>query len=282
MSFRPDPRLFPFGSRWLDSSVGRVHYIDEGQGRPILMLHGNPTWSFLYRGIVVRLRDRFRCIAVDYPGFGLSDHPDNYAYTPGEHAGVVGELVAHLGLNDLTLMGQDWGGPIAMRTAIDNVTRLRALVMGNTWYWPLDAWHMKAFSAGMSSGFMQRQILQKNLFVNRIMPMAVKHRLQAEVLDHYRGVLPTPLSRVGVAEFPRQLTRAGDWLADVAHGVKTTLSNVPLQLVWGIHDMAFTPAFMDRFRADFSQVRVTRLDAKHYIQEDSPAEISDAIATFLT
>lgn len=280
-AFQPDPRLFPFQSRWLDSSVGRVHYIDEGSGPPILFLHGNPTWCFLYRGIVIRLRETFRCVAIDYPGFGLSEHPDRYGYTPAEHAGVVGELVRHLDLVGFTIMGQDWGGPIGMRVAVDHVRRLRALVMGNTWYWPLDAWHMKAFAAVMSSGLLQQQILKRNLFVERIMPAGVQHRLPQEVLDQYRGVLPTPVSRVAVAELPRQLTLASPWLADLDDDVRRTLPNVPLQLTWGIHDMAFSPRFMDRFRVDFNDVRVTRLEAKHYIQEDCPAEISQAITAFL-
>ena len=76
--FKPDPRLFPFQSRWFESRVGPVHYIDEGVGDPILFLHGNPTWSFLYRGVVIRLKPRFRCIALDYPGFGLSVRPEHY------------------------------------------------------------------------------------------------------------------------------------------------------------------------------------------------------------
>ncbi len=280
--FRPDPRLFPFESQWLESTVGRVHYIDEGTGPPILFLHGNPTWSFLYRGIVIRLRDRFRCIALDYPGFGCSDHPKDYGYTPAEHAGVVAELIQALDLTDLAIMGQDWGGPIGMRTALDHTSRLRALVMGNTWYWPLDAWHMKAFSMAMSSGVMQRRILQKNFFVERVMPMAVRHKLASEVLDHYRGVLPTPLSRVGVAEFPRQLTRSEPWLAEIARDVPTVLGNVPLLLTWGIYDVAFSPGFMDRFRADFRSVRVRRLEAQHYMQEDAPGEIAQAIEEFLS
>src|SRR5919199_5520644 len=103
--FTPSPELYPFESRWFESSAGRVHYIDEGGGRPILMLHGNPTWSFLYRNVVKGLRDRFRCVAVDYPGFGLSERPAGYGYTPAEHARLVGELVDHLDLRHLVVMG---------------------------------------------------------------------------------------------------------------------------------------------------------------------------------
>ena len=279
--FTPDPRLFPFESRWFESSIGPVHYIDEGQGDPILFLHGNPTWSFLYRGIVIRLRKRFRCIAVDYPGFGLSVHPEDYGYTPAEHANIVGDLVRHLELEHLTIMGQDWGGPIGMRVALDALARLRALVMGNTWYWPLDTLHMKAFAYVMSSAPLQSMILKRNLFVERLMPMAVKYPLADEVMEHYREPLPTPLSRIGVAEFPRQLLAATLWLGDLRDQVRDRLVNVPLLLVWGIHDVAFQRTFMERFREDFRLTTVHRLDAKHYIQEDQPGEIARAVERFL-
>ncbi len=80
--FKPSAELYPFASRWFETSYGRLHYVDEGSGQPILLLHGNPTWSFLYRNVIARLRDRFRCVAVDYLGFGLSERPSGFAYTP--------------------------------------------------------------------------------------------------------------------------------------------------------------------------------------------------------
>ena len=279
--FDPDRRLFPFDSKWYESAVGPLHYIDEGSGPPILFLHGNPTWSFLYRGIVIRLRKRLRCIAVDYPGFGLSVRPENYGYTPTEHADVVSALVRHLDLKDLTIMGHEWGGPIGMRVALDNVTRLRALVMGNTFYWPLDAWHVKAASYVLSSAPMQTQILRHNFYVEKVMPAAVKYPFAEEVLHHYREALPTPKSRIGVAELPRQLIEASTWLGDLADDVRDNLANVPVLLTWGIDDVGFPRHFMERFREDFNLVTVHRLDAKHYIQEDAPGEIAEAIGDFL-
>ncbi len=261
--------------------MGPVHYIDEGSGSPILFLHGNPTWSFLYRGIVIRLRKKYRCIAVDYPGFGLSVRPEDYDYTPAEHADVVSGLVRHLDLKNLTIMGHEWGGPIGMRVALDNVSRLRALVMGNTWYWPMEAWQMKTFSYVMSSAPMQTQILRHNFYVEKVMPAAVKYPFAEEVLHHYREALPTPKSRIGVAELPRQLMEATLWLGDLADEVRDNLANVPLLLTWGIDDVAFPRHVMERFREDFGLVSTCRLDAKHYIQEDAPAEIAEAIADFL-
>jgi haloalkane dehalogenase len=280
-TFRPDPRLFPFESRWYQSPVGKVHYLDEGEGSPILFLHGNPTWSFLYRGIVIRLRKHFRCIALDYPGFGLSSHPLDYRYTPEEHAEVVTSFVRELDLRDLTLMGQDWGGPIGMQVALEETDRILSLVMGNTWYWPTQALHLKAFSWIMSTAYMQGLIHRKNLFVERMLPAGVKHALAPEVLDHYRGPFPTLESRAGPAELVRQLNLSANWLAQLEQGVRRGLNHVPLLLTWGIEDLAFTPAFMDTFRNDFEKTRAVRLEARHYIQEDTPGEVSKAIKEFL-
>jgi haloalkane dehalogenase len=279
--FEPDRRLFPFQSKWFESDVGPVHYVDEGAGQPILFLHGNATWSFIYRGIIIRLKRGFRCVAPDYPGFGLSVRPERYGYTPAEHAEVVSALVRRLDLRNLTIMGQDWGGPIGMRVALDNLERMRALVMGNTFYFPPDTFAIKAFSYVMSSEPMQRQILRRNILVEKLVPMAVKHPLADEVMHHYREALPTPKSRVGVAELPRQLTDAGLWLGDLADDVRDRLANVPLLLVWGIRDPVFNRQYMERFREDFRTVTIQRLEAKHYIQEDAPAEIASAIEAFL-
>ncbi|MFC1575266.1 alpha/beta fold hydrolase [Gemmatimonadota bacterium] len=281
-SFRPDTRLFPFESKWFESSVGKVHYLDEGEGPPILLLHGNPTWSFLYRGIIIRLRKKFRCIAPDYPGFGLSDHPPGFRFTPEEHARTVTALIRELDLKNLTIMGHDWGGPIGMRVALDDVERVRALVMANTWYWPTQALHLRAFSWVLSTGYMQGLIHRRNLFVERIIPLGVKHRLAGEVLDHYRGPFPTVDSRAGVAEFARQLNLSANWLGELEYQVRSELAHLPLLLTWGMEDLAYTPSFMDVFLKDFQDTRVVRLDARHFVQEDQPAEVSAALTEFLT
>ena len=280
--FRPDPRLFPFESRWFDGPEGRIHYIDEGEGAPILFLHGNPTWSFLYRGIVIRLRKHFRCIAPDLPGFGLSDHPSDFRYTPEEHARTVQTFVKSMDLQNLTIMGHDWGGPIGLRVAVEELDRMRALVMGNTWYWPTTALHLKAFSWIASMGYVQGLIHRKNLFVERIVPLGVKHPLAPEVLQHYRGPFPSVDSRAGIAEFARQIGLSANWLAQLEIDVRRNLRHLPLLLTWGIEDLAYTPAFMDTFLRDFEKARVVRLAAKHLIQEDTPGEVSKAIEDFLS
>jgi len=279
VDFEPSREHFPFGSRWLSSSVGPVHYIGEGAGPPLLLLHGNPDWSFLYRKIMLGLRSRFRCIAVDYPGFGLSVHPENHRYTPAEHAVVVRELIEDLDLGDLVVMGQDWGGPIGMDAASRMPERIRGLVMGNTWFWPSDSPKMNLFSRIMGSSPIQSLILNRNFFVSPLM----KRTLQAELTDtefrHYLEVVPTPEHRKGIAVFPKEIRASGPWLAEVEKRTLAALASKPILLVWGMKDFAFGRGrFLERWQESFPQATTVRLQgAAHYIREDAPDEIVAAI-----
>lgn len=279
VDLKPSRELYPFESRFFDSSAGRVHYVDEGEGRPLLLLHGNPTWSFLYRDVIRALRDRFRCVAPDYPGFGLSERPPGYGYTPAEHADVIAELAKHLGLDDLVIMGQDWGGPIGLSVALTEPERIGGLVLGNTWFWPLDRWINIAFSRLMSSRPMQRAILERNLFVRRLIPMGMARKPTGEEMRHYEAAQPAPEDRKGVAVFPRQLVAAGPWLEELAGAVPKELAAKRVLLVWGMRDIAFHPkAFLPRIRDTFpDHVLVPLPRAKHFIQEDAPQTIADAI-----
>lgn len=276
--FVPDPELFPFRSRWLHSTAGRVHYLDEGDGVPILLLHGNPTWSFLYRHLIPLLRDRFRCVAVDYPGFGLSDRPAGYGYTPAEHARVVGELVDQLRLDGLIVMGHDWGGPIGLSVAAARPARVRGLVLGSTWFWPAGA-RLRLFAAVMSSRPMRWAILRHNVFVERILPYGVARELSEAELAHYRGVQPTPQARVAVAEFPRQIVAATDWLSQLHAAVIHHLADTPTLVTWPMRDRGF-PArrVLPRVRAALRDIEVVRLPgAGHYFLEDASDIVAAAI-----
>jgi haloalkane dehalogenase len=253
-----------------------MHYIDEGAGPPIVFCHGNPTWSFLYRNIVTRLRGQFRCIAVDYLGFGLSERPEAYGYTIEEHARCVGDLVDHLQLGGFITMGQDWGRPISMAVGTARAERVRGVILGNTWFWPADQWSMKAFSRVMSTAWMQRSILEKNFFVERIVPRGMAHSLTPGEMDHYRKVQPSPGARKGVAEMPRQILAARPLLQRLARDVPATLGSKPVLLVWGMKDFAFKARRMlPRMQATFpDNVTVELPHARHYIQEDAPGEIA--------
>jgi haloalkane dehalogenase len=279
VEFTPDPQLYPFESRWFDSSRGRIHYIDEGAGPPILFWHGNPTWSFLYRDVIVALRDRFRCIAPDYLGFGLSERPAGFGYTIDEHARVMGEFVDHLGLDGYLTMGQDWGGPISMAVAVERADRVRGVVLGNTWFWPTDELTTKIFSRVMSSPPLQWAILKRNFFVERLIPAGTEFLPKEAVMDHYRQVQPNPAARVGVAEMPKQLLAARPLLERLSREVPATLGAKPALVIWGMRDVAFKPGpSIPRMRATFPDHVVVELPtAKHFIQEDAPDRIAQAI-----
>lgn len=279
IDFTPDPELYPFKSQWFDGTYGRVHYVDEGSGPPILLYHGNPTWSFLYRDIIVALRDRFRCIAMDYLGFGLSERPPGFGYTIEEHAQVVGELVDHLDLDGYLTVGQDWGGPISMAVSTERADRVRGMILGNTWFWPTADLSTKLFSKVMGSPPMQYAILRRNFFVERLIPAGTAERLSPAVMAHYRGVQPTPEARAGVARMPKEILAARPLLERLARDVPAKLGSKPTLLVWGMKDVAFRPGpNIPRMRSTFSDhVLVELPDAKHYIQEDAPDRIAQAI-----
>ena len=118
MKFEIPHSFYPFEHRWLETrEYGRLHYIDEGSGRPLLLCHGNPSWSFVYRKMVPLLRDKFRCVAVDLPGFGLSEPAPGFDFTPTSHSHALESVVEHLDLRDLVVVGQDWGGPTGLGVA---------------------------------------------------------------------------------------------------------------------------------------------------------------------
>ena len=280
-----DDRLYPFDDHRLDlGSGGTLHYLDEGprDGPPLLLLHGNPTWSFLYRDVVSALRDRFRCIAPDYPGFGLSTAPEGYGFAPVEHAAVLERLVAELDLRDVTMMVQDWGGPIGFAVAGRHPERFARFVVGNTWAWPMtgnrSAW---VFSKVLGGPVGKWLILRRNVFVERILPGGVKRRsLSPEVMDQYRGPFPTPGSRLPVWVFPREITGSEAFLREVEHGL-SRLRDRPALIVWPDKDPAFRERERRRWQETFADHRLVPLNgAGHYIQEDAPEEIVAAIRSW--
>ncbi|MEM8621528.1 MAG: alpha/beta fold hydrolase [Actinomycetota bacterium] len=279
VDFTPDADLYPFESKWFQSSVGPIHYIDEGAGRPLVMFHGNPDWSFLYRGIITALRGQFRCVAMDYPGFGLSVHPgDGYGYTPGEHAEVVGELVDHLDLHDAVFVGADWGGPIGLEVASKRSDRFTGLAIGNTWAWPAETGMIKFFSRLMSSAPLQRLIKNRNFFISPAMKRTIERDISDREFRHYVDVAPTPEHRAGIAEFPKQIRAAEPFLADLEQRVLSEFADTPMVLIWGTKDPVFR-GILPGWQRRFPDAQVVRLEAaSHYLQEDEPEAIAAAIA----
>lgn len=273
-----DRTLFPFASRFIDIGGNTIHYIDEGSGPNLLLLHGNPTWSFLYRHLIRQLSPHFRCIAIDYPGFGLSRANAGYTYTPREHSRVVEGLVDALDLNELTIMVQDWGGPIGLGMAGRRPERVHALVVGNTFAWPArKSKGMTAFSRIVGSRIARHFITRRNALAKWLIPAGTNRTLTAAELAAYMGPFPTPESRLPTWIFARQIRLSEAYLAEVEAGL-ANLVDKPALIVWGDADGAFRAPDRDRFATLFPIHRVVNLHgAKHFIQENAPDEIASAI-----
>jgi haloalkane dehalogenase len=275
------PELYPFQSRYLEVGGARLHYLDEGQGPALLLLHGNPTWSFLYRDIIKGLRDSFRCIAIDYPGFGLSRSAPGYGFTPAEHARVVEQFVLELDLLGLTMMVQDWGGPIGFAVAGRHPDRFAGFVIGNTWAWPKSDPGTQFFSRLMGGPIGGYLILRRNVFVEQIIPRNVRRKeLPEPVMAAYRGPFPTPESRRPIHVLPREILGSRGFLGDIERGLAPLRDRRAL-LVWPTKDVAFRERERRTWEAMFPQHRTVILDgAGHYIQEDAGDEIVDAIRSW--
>lgn len=178
------------------------------------MLHGNPTWSFLYRQMIAGLRHGFRCVAPDYPGFGLSTVPPGYGFLPRDHSAVVEELVGWLGLRDLTLVVQDWGGPIGLGLAGRRPELVRRLVIGNTWAWPLVGQRrFEVFSALMGGPIGRVMAFAFNGVVRFFLNEGFVQPLDPEVRRAYLAPFAERGSRAPTSLFPRQLIRAAEYLS---------------------------------------------------------------------
>ncbi len=190
-----DRTLFPFESRFVEIGGNHVHYVDEGRGPTLLLLHGNPTWSFLYRHIITRLRSDFRCVALDYPGFGLSTARSGYQFLPREHSEIVESFVDQLGLSDLSMMVQDWGGPIVLGFAGRRPELVQRLIVGNTFAWPADK-GLAAFSRVVGNPVARFLIRRYNTLVKWLIPAGTNRELTEPELAAYIGPFPTPASRL--------------------------------------------------------------------------------------
>ncbi|MGC7102114.1 alpha/beta fold hydrolase [Amycolatopsis lurida] len=270
--------LYPFGSNFLNIAGARLHYVDEGEGDPLLLLHGNPTWSFVYRELIKGLSDRFRCIAIDNPGFGLSSAPDDYGYMPADHAKVIEQFVLELDLKNVTMMTQDWGGPIGFWVATRHAERMSGFIVGNTWAWPMTDARTRVFSAMMGGPVGRYMIKRRNLFVEKVLPGGVKrHKLPDEVMAAYRGPFSEVEARKAVHVLPRQIVQSGDFLREVEQRLPSVSDRRTL-ILWPSDDYAFGENELKRWESIFPGHKTVRLEgAGHYIQEDAPDEIIAAI-----
>jgi haloalkane dehalogenase len=280
-----DRDAFPFRSRFLEIAPGhRVHYIDEGQGDVLLFVHGTPTWSFEWRHAIRTLSRTHRCIAIDHLGFGLSDRPRDFDYTPESHAPVLRDFVTRLGLRDVTLVVHDYGGPIALPLALSEPTIVRRLVLLNTWMWSFDDDPEMIRKGRIAGGRVGRLLYRYANFSLRVLtPYAYgdRSKLTRRIHEQYlapfrdidaRGRVLWPLARAILAsrEFYDSLWRQ-----------RERLRGLPALIVWGMKDPAFPPRFLARWKSLLPQATVMELPVGHWPQEEAPDEVTAAIRRFV-
>lgn len=275
------PDLFPFNSRFLQVAGARLHYIDEGEGPILLMQHGNPAWCFLYRHLIAALRGQYRCIAIDLPGFGLSDPPPGFGFTPAEHARVLGAAFEALDLRGATLIAHDWGGPIGLRAMLDT-GRITAVILGNTWAWPVNGdWHFEWFSRLMGGALGRWGARRFALFVNGVLPTSMKRgRPAPAVMAAYRAPFAPPRSREPLHLFPHHILASRDWLAQLWADLQGWQGRAAL--VWPENDIAFRGKELARWRSLWPEAPVRTIPrCGHFLWEDAHDEALAAIRAHL-
>jgi len=273
------PGQFPFASHFADLAGARLHYVDEGRGPVLFMVHGNPTWSFLYRKLIAGLAGRFRCIAVDLPGFGLSVAPPGYDYRPESHRHCLAALLDHLDIRAGTLVGHDWGGPIGIGAALAAPGRIDRFILGNTWGWPVNGIrHFEWFSAFMGGPIGRWLAPRYNLFVNAAMPAFMRRGpLPKEVLDAYRAPFRRSGDWTGTHVFPARIIGSRDFLAEVEAGIKT-LGGENFLFLWPDRDIAFQARELARWQSLLPAATVVSIPrCGHYLWEEAAADAVRAI-----
>ncbi|MDX5436939.1 MAG: alpha/beta fold hydrolase [Pontibacter sp.] len=279
-----DTLLYPFRHHTWQSGHGLLHYVDEGEGDPILFVHGTPTWSFLWRRQLRALSRQFRCIAPDHLGFGLSEKPAGFSYTPEGHADNLERLIEHLQLKNITLVVHDFGGPIGLRYAIRHPDNVKRLVILNSWMWSLEGektmMKVSRFMAGPIGKFLY---LQLGFSARVLLPLgyhARKHLTQ-DIRQHYLKPLAQPKSRSGTWMFAKALHQASTYYAQDLWEKREQLKDIPKLILWGEKDKLLPLHFLDKWKQAFPEAKVVKFDAGHFLQEEKGGEITDQIRSFL-
>ncbi|MDO4551523.1 MAG: alpha/beta fold hydrolase [Planctomycetia bacterium] len=281
-------QLYPFKSYEIMIRHLRMHYLDEGEGEVLLLLHGNPTWSFYWRNIISGLRDKYRLIVPDHIGCGFSEKPSRreYPFTLRRRVEDILELVEKLDLRNITLLAHDWGGAIGMGAAVFRPERFSRFILCNTaaFRFPgcpgrIALCRIPVFGDVAVKGF--------NVFARAAIKMAVMKKERMDSVT--RAGLLAPYDswnhRLAVHEFVRDIPfrpgqRSYDTLVEIEHGLKK-LNSRPVCLIWG-NDWCFTPKFMERFQEYFPVAEPHFFpDAGHYIVEDKYEQMIPIIDDFM-
>ncbi len=277
--------LFPFKSSFFDSARGRMPYGDQGEGEPVVFVHGNPSWFIESRGLFQGLCEQFRCVAVDHFGFGLSERaPSSEDHFPQTHAANFAALLDHLGLENITRYLTGWAGPIGLDFARRYPGRVSRLILANTWRWPVNTDRHFSMSSRMMSSPVGRFLKRRcNFFVNPVLPRSVGDRktLTPKVMRHYRQAQPDSGSRLACAALPGHIVGATDWLASI-WGARHLYIDKPSLILWGHKDIAFRQKELRTWQAELRHCNChTSGHCGHFLAEEAPDSVTQSIAEFM-
>jgi haloalkane dehalogenase len=284
---------YPFESRFLDRGGLRLHYLDEGNGDPVIMLHGNPTWSFYYRRLVVALRNRFRCIVPDHIGCGFSDKPQppRYDYSLQSRIDDLAALLDQLGIREnVTLVLHDWGGMIGMAWAARHVRAVQRLVILNTAAFHLPKSKRLPFRLwlGRNTRLGAWLIRSRNLFCRQAANIGVqRHPMPPAVREWYLKPYDSWENRVAILRFVQTIPlKPGDPGYDIVTETEAALpkfADTPTLICWGMKDFVFDGHFLAEWERRMPHAKVHRYeDCGHYVLEDAADDIVPLIQRFLS
>jgi pimeloyl-ACP methyl ester carboxylesterase len=275
---------YPFRSRYLEAQHGVMHYVDEGSGDVVLFVHGNPTWSFMYRHLIRGLSKRYRCVAPDQIGFGLSDKPRGASYLPQFHGENLTNFIKTLGLKDITLVIHDWGGPIGMAYAVDHPQNVKRLIVFNTTVWSLKgvkgAERFSRIVGGPIGRFACRWL---NVFPRFVIPMLMGNgsRLTKAIHRHYIRPFPTPTSRESTWVPAKALLGESEWLSSL-WAKRRRLAEKSVLILCGMKDPTLGPDKLARWQHAFPRhSTLTYPEVGHFVAEELGPAAVRPIADFL-
>jgi haloalkane dehalogenase len=283
---------YPFTGRYLDLDGLRLHYLDEGLGEPVVMLHGNPTWSFYYRNLVLALRNRYRCIVPDHIGCGLSNKPDDdsYDYTLGRRMDDLERLLDHLGIaTGITLVLHDWGGMIGMLYAVRHSSRIKRLVILNTATFHLPKEKQLPFTLKLCRDTRLGAFLVRGFNAFSLAASFIgcrKNPLPAHLRRAYRLPYDSWQNRIATLRFVQDIPltlgdRSYPLVSETEAGI-SAFRDLPTAIFWGERDFVFDCTFLSEWERRFPKAEIHRYaDAGHYILEDMKDEVIPLITAFL-
>ena len=281
---------FSFAPHYVEMESFQMHYVDVGEGEPLVLLHGDPTWGYLYRRFLPSLSTRARCLVPDQMGMGKSGVPSvPYPYRLRHHVDNLETFILRLDLRDITLAVHDWGGPVGLGVAIRRPSRIKRLILMNTWAfaaWP--GGPLPRLIELIRSPRGEAFIMGKNGYVKPALTgtTARTENLTEAVLDAYLAPFPTPESRRALLCWSRDIpvTESDASYAEMQH-IENRLAqfrHLPVLLVWGMQDPVLPPAVLRRWQQLYPHATTHELDeASHFLQEDAPERIVQAIEEFL-